>query len=116
MKSFTNCAAQGDLLITRIERIPKNAILQNPENGLHVVAHSETGHHHVVDAPSVDYFHAANEGDFAGQVAFLRVKRPVALRHLRGFDTHQPLTIAPGDYRINRQREYTPEGYRRAAD
>ena len=116
MNAFKTQAAQGDLLITRIDSIPDDAVKQAPENGKYVVAHSETGHHHVVEAESVEYFHAANDGDFAGQVAFLRVNEPVDLRHLRSFDTHAPIRVEPGNYRINRQREYTPEGFRRAAD
>ena len=36
--------------------------------------------------------------------------------HLRGFDTHETVHLSPGLYEIRRQREYTPEGYRRAAD
>jgi hypothetical protein len=117
MKTFQIQAAQGDLLITRVEALPDGLVQQKPENDQHVLAHSETGHHHVVEADAVEYFHApANDDDFAGQVAYLRVNKPVALRHLRSFDTHAPLRILEGLYRLNRQREYTPEGFRRAAD
>lgn len=118
MKShtFENCAAQGDVLVSRVDEIPADAVKQEPEGGQYIVAHSETGHHHVIEAENVEYFHAANQGDFDGQVAFLRVHEPVDLRHLRSFDTHAPLHISPGLYRLNRQREYTPEGFRRATD
>jgi hypothetical protein len=109
---FINCAAQGDLLITRIEAIPETATKAQHENGVHVVAHSETGHHHVIDAAPVDYFHAANDSF----VSYLRVNEPTNLRHLRSFDAHAPIQVQPGLYRINRQREYTPEGFRRAVD
>jgi hypothetical protein len=112
MKTFLRMAAQGDVLIQRIESIPNTAIQAQPENGVHVVAHSETGHSHVIDSGNVDYFHAANDSF----VSYLRVKQPTDLRHLRSFDTHAPIHIQPGDYQINRQREYTPEGFRRAAD
>jgi len=110
--NFRNCAAQGDLLITRIDAIPATATAATPENGVHVLAHSETGHHHVVDAGAVDYFNAANDSF----VSYLRVNQPTDLRHLRSFDTHAPIHVDPGVYRINRQREYTPEGFRRAQD
>lgn len=115
-KTFTNCAAQGDLLLTRVDSIPNDAIEQHGTGGQHIVAHSETGHHHVVPAEGVRYFHAANSPDFDGQVAFLEVDAPVDLRHLRGFDTHETISIPPGMYRLNQQREYTPEGFRRALD
>lgn len=112
MITFKRMAAQGDCLLTRIDSIPVNAVAQNPTDGLHIVAHSETGHHHVVDAGAVDYFAAANDAF----VSYLRVREPTDLRHLRSFDTHAPIHLQPGDYQINRQREYTPEGFRRAAD
>jgi len=31
-------------------------------------------------------------------------------------ELHQPLTLSPGVWEVRRQREYTPEGFRRAAD
>jgi len=40
----------------------------------------------------------------------------VVIEHHRLFDTHEAMEIKPGIYEIHRQREYTPEGYRRAAD
>jgi hypothetical protein len=36
--------------------------------------------------------------------------------HLRSYDMHAPITIKPGIYELRRQREYTPEGWRRVAD
>jgi len=41
---------------------------------------------------------------------------PAVLEHHRSFDTHEALEIKPGIYEIRRQREYTPQGFRRAAD
>jgi hypothetical protein len=117
--TFKNCAAQGDLLITRVQEIPEDAVLQTPEDeGVYIVAHSETGHHHVIESDPVEYFWAksSNDEDFEGQVAYLRVNEPVTLRHLRSFDTHAPIQISPGIFRLNQQREYTPEGLRRAVD
>jgi hypothetical protein len=38
------------------------------------------------------------------------------VEHLRSFDTHESISIGPGNYEIRRQRENAPEGWRRAAD
>jgi hypothetical protein len=46
----------------------------------------------------------------------LVVERPDELRHLREFDTHEPIAFTPGKYLARRQREYTPEGWRRVED
>lgn len=108
-----NQVAQGDILITRIGVLPANAVPVMPENGKHIVAHSETGHHHTVDAHGVQVFEAANDPF----VLYLVVDNKHAdIIHNRAFDTHNPVRLPRGVYRINRQREYTPEGWRRVAD
>ena len=105
-------AAQGDLLITRIDALPDDLTPVKPDNDVYILAHSETGHHHTVEQSNVSLFRPAND-EF---VAYMVVELPTVLRHERAFDTHAPLSIPPGTYRINRQREYTPEGFRRAVD
>jgi hypothetical protein len=35
---------------------------------------------------------------------------------MRSFDTHETLNIPPGIYEVRRQREYVPEGWRKAQD
>ena len=84
MKTFSNQAAQGDLLITKIRSLPKEAKPVKSGNGNFIVAHSETGHHHVVaERPGVEYF-AANDP----LVAYLRVADEVEAmaRHRPKFD------------------------------
>lgn len=111
MNTFNNQAAQGDLLITRISQLPADAqALQ--KTGMQIVAHSETGHHHVMSTESATFYQAAND-EF---VLYVVVDNDTTLLHERGFDTHAPISVGPGIYRINRQREYTPEGFRRAQD
>lgn len=103
--------AQGDLNIFSIDSMPDGLKELNPDNdGRHVLAHSETGHHHVIDGNTVRVF---EEDEF---VSYLEVAEPTNVVHLRSFDTHQPITLPTGKYRITRQREYIPDGFRRAAD
>lgn len=113
MQTFKNQAAQGDMLIRRIDALPANVVPAKAENGYFVLAHSETGHNHVVlDRPNVRYFSAMDEFR-----AYLEVQdEAVVIEHQRSFDTHESIKVDPGIYEIRRQREYTPEGFRRAAD
>lgn len=112
MKSFKNQARQGDVLFCRIDALPESAKLVPSSDGRHIVAHSETGHHHVIDDPRVQMY--LEEGNpFVG---YLTVEDIAFIEHLRDFDTHETLEITPGTYKIIRQRERAPEGYRRAAD
>ncbi len=110
---FKDQCAQGDVLLTTVTSIPQRFKAQTPEaNDTHVVTHSETGHHHVVESKHVDFFTSANEPF----VSFLKVKQPTDLRHLRDFDIHESIQLDPGMYRVNRQREFDEEGVRRVAD
>jgi hypothetical protein len=103
---------QGDVMIRRIASIPDGTVAAAPVDGKHVVAHSETGHHHVIDSRSAQML-IDKTNEF---LAYLDVAEPVVLEHLRSFDTHEPYTLPPGKYEIRRQREHTPEGWRRAVD
>lgn len=117
MKTFKNVAAQGDLYIRRIASIPSGAKAVVSEHGKFVVAHSETGHNHVIaDRPNVRLY---SEGD--PMISYLEVieatdATETLLEHLRSYDTHETIKIEPGNYEIRRQREYTPEGWRRVED
>jgi hypothetical protein len=114
MKKFNCIAAQGDILILKIDELPDVALKEvHSEDGYNIiVTHSETGHHHVMEREKVQMFeNTDNELE-----AFLTVHRDASLKHLRDYDTHEPISMGPGNYKIIRQREYTPEGYRRVAD
>lgn len=117
MKTFNNQAAQGDLLIRRIDKLPEDVKAQNAENGVFVVAHSETGHNHVVEKHAGVEFFTTNDP----MVSYLQViescdEVETIIKHLRAFDTHESIKINPGIYEIRRQREYTPEGWRQIQD
>jgi hypothetical protein len=117
MKTFKNLAAQGDLLIRRIEKLPEGLKPLAVENGNFIVAHSETGHHHVIaERPSVKVFVTDDP-----MVSYLEVieatdATETLLEHLRNFDTHETLKISAGIYELRRQREHTPEGWQRVQD
>ena len=112
MKTFTNVAAQGDVFFIRINEMPEGYEEVGPENGELIVTHSETGHNHVMSPAAARMFaNPSNEYD-----AVLLIEKPTALEHKRTFDTHEPILFEPGMYQVRRQREYTPEGYRRVAD
>jgi len=113
-KTFDTQAAQGDMLLTRIDKLPSRALEHQKaeDNGTHILTHSETGHHHVVASQHVDFFKAANDP----LIGFIVVGKTTALQHLREHDTHETVTLSPGTYQINRQREYELGGFRQVAD
>ena len=119
MRIFDNFAAQGDLVIHRIAKLPEGVVQVDPENGVHIVAHSETGHHHVITAERVKAYRPVDDKIFK---MFLEIDRlegedMPAIDHLRSFDTHESLKPSkPGIFQINRQRERRPYGWSRAQD
>ena len=112
MHTFENVCAQGDIIILRIDDLPEGVEQVAPENGKVIVTHSETGHHHVMVADRVKMYRLPEEI----YECFLVVREQTDLVHLRSFDTHEPITFKPGTYKVRRQREYTPEGFRRVED
>jgi hypothetical protein len=117
MKTFKNIAAQGDFIIIRVDNLPKNLVEIAPENSKYVVAHSETGHNHVMEADNVIAYKSDKITDDTKLFElFFSVKEPTTIEHLRSFDTHETLLVPAGNYVVKRQREYVPEGFRRAAD
>lgn len=113
MKIIHTQGAQGDVMFRRLDALPDDATPATAEQGQFVVAHSETGHNHIVmERPGVTYFSAMDE-----LRSYLVVEGdPAPVEHQRSFDTHETFGLAPGIWEVRRQREYTPEGFRRAAD
>lgn len=113
MKTFSNVCAQGDILITRIGRLPKGTVpVEDRHDGKIIVTHSETGHHHVIDGDVVEMRRLPD----SIMDCFLVVRKPAVLEHLRQVDTHESISFSPGTYHVRRQREHTPEGWRRVED
>lgn len=130
MKTFKDQAAQGDMFIRAIDKLPEGVKEVEAEQGNYVLAHSETGYNHVVKEQAGVTFYANQNNPF---VAYLvidtkKVKSSVECKHLRDYDTHETISFFTGDtfnkikdagkkiFEIRRQREYTPEGFRRAQD
>lgn len=113
MKIVNSQGAQGDVMFRRIDALPADATPEAADNGVFVVAHSETGHNHIiVERPGLRYFSAMDE-----LRSYLVVEGdPAPVEHQRSFDTHETFGLAPGVWEVRRQREHTPEGFRRAAD
>lgn len=110
----SNYCAQGDMLLIRVDNIPNDAKPRKPEKGLHVLAHSETGHHHAVeDGMGVGVL--AQPGD--DMICYLKVEGEHAdIVHYRNYDTHETIRLLQGNWMVKRQREHVPDGWRRVED
>lgn len=110
----TRPVAQGDILIIPVASIPRNAKLATPDGNHYVIAHSETGHNHVLERTKAEVYESADDSF----VAYIKTLGDGAeVKHLRSFHTHETIGLeANKTYEVRRQREYVPEGFRRAAD
>ena len=111
MRYFKTIASQGEITIRRLgdvtANVPAGYSPLAPE-GVHlIVGHSETGHHHVIDAAraSVAVLDRPPPG-----MRILRaiIESPTPLVHLRDHDTHEPIMLEAGEYEIRIGREYDP--------
>ena len=93
---------QGDLLIIKVQGIPAQAVAQKSR----VLAEGEaTGHFHKLDSGEV---YEQN-----GTLYFkVEEKSTTALEH----PEHKTITFDPGVYKVIRQREYEPNGWRQVSD
>jgi hypothetical protein len=115
--TFKNQAAQGDLMIRRVDSLPAGVKPMKAENGAFIVAHSETGHHHIIaERPNVQMF--TTDDPMVGYLQVIEATdaTETLLEHLRSFDTHKTIAIPAGTFEIRRQREHTPEGWRQVQD
>lgn len=116
VKRFENMAAQGDMLIRRVESLPDGVEPIAPEGGKHILTHSESGHHHIVmERPGVEHFKSGM--DILRSYLVVPEGEEVDLVHERDHDTHETIRFGAGTYEILRQREADlGDNWRMAAD
>lgn len=97
-------------MIERIPALPKKLNKIEREKGRVILAHGQvTGHAHAICETECDLYAA----DTAPGVTFLEVRDAVAaLQH----DEHSTIELPAGNYRVTRQREYSPVEIRNVAD
>lgn len=105
MKTFEKTAAQGEITITRVDKLPEGLVPMKADNGLFVVGHSETGHHHVMTMERATFFRDP-KAPAGMSVLYAILDEPKELTHQRDFDTHEPIIHQPGMYRFASGREF----------
>lgn len=110
---------QGDVLIERIQKIPTAAMPQHKSARI-ILAHGEvTGHHHALEvADPADWWKAGEIPATKQKPTTLAGELFVALPS-GGVVTHEEhfaIRLPVGNYRITRQREYSPEAIRSVED
>lgn len=122
------CFAQGEVRIWLKEFAPKEFLLDPnnlvdvpAQNGMLIVAHSETGNHHsieVLDRPEKIYSKSAQRliDQTNGLLAELRINEVSKLIHHRVNDTHKAYLLPPGVYVSRIDTEFVNKAYTRVMD
>lgn len=111
MKNTANHYRQGDVLIVRVVSIPNTAVRQKRCRRI-ILAHGEvTGHHHALQTMDPADWWKAGEGINAETFINVGAKGAV-ITH----EEHAPIELTPGNYRVTRQREYSPKEIRNVQD
>lgn len=127
MKDKIECIDQGDV---RFIPVPKGTKLpgQKPAakhktavGEAFIVAHSETGHHHVVRAEQATLHESDNPFlallEIPTKLADAAASKFAEIVNLRELRPHAPALLDPSyDYVVSRQTEWQPESLRAAAD
>lgn len=91
----------GEVILKPIKELPKEATLEK-ESKSYIVAHSETGHHHVLTTDLSPFKVFSWSGE-----TYLEVPELSKLIHQKtGKDVHAPHKIVPGFYKINIKKHF----------
>jgi hypothetical protein len=97
---------QGDVLLVKVSFLPDDRQPLAPENDHHILANGEvTGHAHRILMRQAEMYSS-------GGGPYLYVPEAAQLLH----EEHGIIEIPAGNYRVVRQREYTPEAIRQVTD
>lgn len=90
----------GEVIMKPVSTLPQGMKLEK-EVKSHIVAHSETGHHHVLE--SIDFLKIyQGKGE-----TFIELTKEGNLRHEKtGKDVHTPHKVAPAIYQIVIKKEF----------
>ena len=95
----------GEVILKPISSLPKGAKLENTEHKI-VVAHSETGHHHILEVRNKVDMSKIKVYTLKGET-YLEVPEISELWHQKsGKDVHTPHEVKPSIYKINIKKEF----------
>lgn len=110
---MVNAFRQGDVLIIKIDELPKRNLLKKvePVSGRVILAEGEvTGHAHALESDGVALLELPQEGQTSR--IFMELTKDSTVNH----EEHGKIDLTKGFYEIRRQREYQPDEIRQVAD
>ena len=93
-KIANTTAQQGDVLLRKLNQLPKGAITSTTRKRL-ILAHGESGHSHVIEDDEAELIRI-------GERMLLKLTRSATVVH----EEHKPITLSPGIWEVGRVQEY----------
>jgi len=98
---MNNIIRHGEVIL-KTTTLPKEAILKK-ETNKYIVAHSESGHNHVLKAIDLSKFKVYT---WNGETYIEVLEMATLLHEKTGKDTHTPHKIIPNIYKVVIKKEY----------
>lgn len=96
---------QGDVLLVRVDSLPKGCKAEQNDKDIVLAWGETTGHSHRISTAYATAY--AWQGD-----RLIEIRKPSDLVH----EEHHSIRLVPGIYKLVQQREYTPERIRTVSD
>ena len=99
---MNNIIRHGEVILKPITSLPGEVVLQSKNKEI-VVAHSETGHHHILETLDTSKIKVYSlKGD-----TYLEVPELAKLWHQKtGTDVHTPHEVKPGFYKVIIKKQF----------
>lgn len=105
MKNNIEPIRHGEVILKPINILPKKAQINNQDYKI-IVAHSGTGHNHILEVKNKVDMSKIKVYTWNGET-YLEVPQIAELWHQKtGKDVHTPHKINPGVYKINIKKEF----------
>jgi len=91
----------GENVLVPIDKMPEGKIEKHTK---YIIGHSESGHHHVLEAKKTEEFDIFMEN---GEI-YISSKFESSVVHKKTHDIHETVVVQPGIYKVNRKLEYDP--------
>lgn len=111
MEKNKNQWRQGDVFVERVDEIPGDATPHKKDGNRWIAAYGEvTGHAHAIaDRKGLKMF---TRGEGEDETLYLATPKPTEMTH----EEHGTVSIPGGQFKVRRQREYSPDKNRFVAD
>lgn len=101
MKDNRTAIQHGEAMLFPVDEAPK---AETKEVTSAIIAHSETGHHHVLESKTAFQV----QGDMDKENLYIRLFKPAKLVHKKTTMKHKTLPVPAGIWKVIHKTEYNP--------